>query len=171
MAVCGYSQVVSAVILIKRMAKPGQTPPFYFESLWQEAISGEEVPAKATTGTIEANGQMRPHVVKKDVDKEQVVQVAKKGVDKEQVASRLQGIVQSLFGLQVSSTQPLMEAGLDSLSAAELQNAVKSAFSADLPATVMFDYPTLDALASYVAAQLSTPSITGTPYTRPEGNV
>ena len=45
-----------------------------------------------------------------------------------------------------------MEAGLDSLGAVELRNALSARFG-DLPATLVFDYPTVDALSTYLAAQ------------------
>ena len=54
--------------------------------------------------------------------------------------------------------QPLMEAGLDSIGAVELRNAVSSAFGLDLPATATFDYPSTDALAKYIASKRSIAS-------------
>ena len=56
--------------------------------------------------------------------------------------------------VQVASSQPLMEAGLDSLGAVELRNALGSRFG-DLPATLVFDYPTVDALSSYLADRIA----------------
>lgn len=47
--------------------------------------------------------------------------------------------------------QPVMEAGLDSLGAVELRNALTTKFSIELPATVTLDFPTITALAEHVA--------------------
>lgn len=48
-----------------------------------------------------------------------------------------------------------MQSGLDSLAAVELRSAVSEKFSLSLPTTVVFDYPTPVALATYVVAQLA----------------
>ncbi len=47
-----------------------------------------------------------------------------------------------------------MQAGLDSLGAVELRNAVSAKFGVALPATVAFDFPTTKALALFVAQSL-----------------
>jgi acyl transferase domain-containing protein/NADPH:quinone reductase-like Zn-dependent oxidoreductase/NAD(P)-dependent dehydrogenase (short-subunit alcohol dehydrogenase family)/acyl carrier protein len=51
--------------------------------------------------------------------------------------------------------QPLHELGLDSLMAVELRNALAKALGCPLPATLLFDYPTLEALASYLGGVLA----------------
>jgi acyl carrier protein len=67
------------------------------------------------------------------------------------ISGELTAMVTELAGISVSASQPLMEAGLDSLAAVELRNAIGAKFGMDLPATAMFDYPTLDALSRFVA--------------------
>jgi Phosphopantetheine attachment site/Beta-ketoacyl synthase, N-terminal domain len=47
-----------------------------------------------------------------------------------------------------------MEAGLDSLGAVEVRNSFSSHFGIDLPATLIFDHPSISALASNVASFL-----------------
>ena len=54
------------------------------------------------------------------------------------------------------SMQPLMEAGLDSLGATELQAALGTAFSLELTATTSIDYPTSAALAAHISSMLGS---------------
>lgn len=50
--------------------------------------------------------------------------------------------------------QALKDAGLDSLMAVELRNALARLLARPLPATLLFDYPTLDALAAHLVRLL-----------------
>ncbi|MFO1456197.1 MAG: SDR family NAD(P)-dependent oxidoreductase [Steroidobacteraceae bacterium] len=49
---------------------------------------------------------------------------------------------------------PLGELGLDSLLAVELRNVIGSAIGKSLPATLLFDYPTLDTLTDFLLGEL-----------------
>ena len=62
----------------------------------------------------------------------------------------------TLHGLQTQITNfwTATQAGLDSLGAVELRNTVTVKFAVDLPATVVFDYPSVAALAGFVAERL-----------------
>jgi acyl carrier protein len=68
--------------------------------------------------------------------------------------------VRSVLGLDsvdaVPIDQPLQELGLDSLMAVELRNIVRTGLdlSVSLPSTLVFDYPTVDALARHLAGEV-----------------
>ena len=62
-------------------------------------------------------------------------------------------VVQGVLGMGVPLTQPLMEAGLDSLGAVELRNALGTRFGIELAPTVTFDYPSIAALSGHLATR------------------
>jgi len=56
--------------------------------------------------------------------------------------------------LALDPQQPLHELGLDSLMAIELRNALNKAVGRSLPATLLFNYPTIEGLATYLAQEV-----------------
>jgi len=76
----------------------------------------------------------------------------------ETLLDRLRQLAQGVLGVtgvdQLPADRPLREIGLDSLMAVELRNAVSAAVGRSLPATLLFDYPTLRGLAGYVGGVL-----------------
>ena len=50
----------------------------------------------------------------------------------------------------VETAQPIREMGLDSLMAVEIRNALGVPFGEPLPVSLLYDYPTIDALAGYL---------------------
>ncbi len=55
----------------------------------------------------------------------------------------------------LSADRPLKEMGLDSLMAVELRNALGRRVSRPLPATLAFDYPTVDAITQYLLKEIA----------------
>ena len=58
----------------------------------------------------------------------------------------------------VSPSAPLMSSGLDSLGAVELRRELATISGLELPATLVFDYPTIDSLAGFIVSQLPLPA-------------
>ena len=71
------------------------------------------------------------------------------------VTGTVQDAVSRILGTPVATSQPLMAAGLDSLGAVELRNSLEGAFEMQLPSTLVFDYPTVDAIAGFLAGKMN----------------
>ena len=68
-------------------------------------------------------------------------------------------VVSGILGDAIAADAPLMEAGLDSIGAVEVRNAVASKFGVEVPATVTFDYPSVQALAGFVHSKMTGPEL------------
>ncbi len=63
--------------------------------------------------------------------------------------------VETVIGHVIGHDKPLMAAGLDSLGTVELRNTLESKLGLQLPATLVFDYPTVNALADLLYPKLA----------------
>jgi acyl carrier protein len=63
--------------------------------------------------------------------------------------------VSIILGATVDSIQPLTAAGLDSLGAVELRNSLEGELVMKLPATLLYDYPTVQDIAGFLKVGLS----------------
>ncbi len=83
--------------------------------------------------------------------------------------SFITGKVVKVLGLDageiIDLQKPLNEMGLDSLMAVELRNLLSTGIDLErsLPASLVFDYPTVDAIAGYLARQLLAREASGSP--------
>jgi len=72
--------------------------------------------------------------------------------------SHLQASAARILGLPVDNPidrqQPLTEMGLDSLMAVELRNNLRKSLVMSLPATLLFDFPTIQALADFIMGEM-----------------
>ncbi len=66
------------------------------------------------------------------------------------LTAEIASAVASVLGSVVPPSEPLMAAGLDSLGAVELKNALETHLGLELPSTLIFDYPSVNAIADYV---------------------
>ena len=78
----------------------------------------------------------------------------RRDVLRDQLAAQALHVLGLVPGTPVDARAPLKEIGLDSLMAVELRNTLAHAFGLTLPVTLLFDHPTLDALAAHLARRL-----------------
>ena len=77
-----------------------------------------------------------------------------------QVTAAVRGAVAGVLkmtGAALPSDRPMRELGMDSLMAAELRNHLALPSGEKLPATLVYDYPTVDKLSDYLLSKLSQP--------------
>jgi acyl transferase domain-containing protein/NADPH:quinone reductase-like Zn-dependent oxidoreductase/acyl carrier protein len=66
------------------------------------------------------------------------------------VEERVRAVLCLQASQSIATTRPLQEYGLDSLLSIELRNALSSDLEVKLPATTLFDYPTIASLMNYL---------------------
>ena len=66
-------------------------------------------------------------------------------------AIRIGNVAQKIIGKPINYSTPLMLAGCTSLGAVRLARGLSSELSRDLPATLIFDYPTINSIADFMA--------------------
>jgi acyl carrier protein len=67
------------------------------------------------------------------------------------LALKVLGVAESR---KLNPRQPLNELGLDSIMALELRNSLSTAAGRDLPATLLFDYPTLETVTAFLIREI-----------------
>ena len=72
------------------------------------------------------------------------------------VAGIVKKTVETLTGTIVAGDEALMDVGIDSLSAVELVSTLGHKLSTEIEPTVLFDYPTINDLGNYLAAQIES---------------
>ncbi|DBA84018.1 TPA: hypothetical protein ACH3X1_006502 [Trebouxia sp. C0004] len=72
----------------------------------------------------------------------------------EAVSAQVQTALQSIIGESVGLEQPLMSAGLDSLGSVEFANVLSRRFGMQMPGTLVFDYPTVNAVSAYLHSKM-----------------
>jgi myxalamid-type polyketide synthase MxaB len=107
------------------------------------------------------NRASRPHVVSAEVsDKVRQMNEAPPNKRRELLIDHIRSEVGSVIGLppeqRVPDKQPLRDVGLDSLMAVELRNRLRMGLGIEqsLPATLVFDYPSVAALTDYLAMEV-----------------
>ena len=82
------------------------------------------------------------------------------GISIADVQSRVLQIACQVIGRDVDPNEPLMDSGLDSLGGQEMKQQIEDEFDIELPPTVVFDYPTIKDLATFVADEIGATAAT-----------
>merc|ERR1712187_271430 len=75
-----------------------------------------------------------------------------KGLDSEMVMQTVQEMAKAAIGLDdaVYLDSPLMDSGMDSLTAVSFRNGLQQNLGVKLPSSLMFDYPTMKEVAKRI---------------------
>ena len=73
----------------------------------------------------------------------------------------------ALLGTTVAASAPLMSVGLDSIAATEFTSAISDKLSMSVSAIMLFDYPTVDSIASHLASEVVEDGETDDVWLRP----
>jgi myxalamid-type polyketide synthase MxaE and MxaD len=80
---------------------------------------------------------------------------------------RVAGRVLKLREERIDDAQPLGDLGLDSLMGVELRNGLEAQFRLKLPATLAWNYPTVQAIAAHVLMKLDPNAAVAAPVAEP----
>merc|ERR1712241_681227 len=109
----------------------------------------------APTAAIEAAGTVEVAAASAAAE---VTEVAKPTLDHAQVSETIMNLAKEVVGDadDVHADSALMDAGMDSLSAVAFRNSLMRAIKGvNLPASLMFDYPTVNQIADYIVEESS----------------
>eukprot|EP00890_Picochlorum_soloecismus_P001860 jgi/Picsp_1/2675/NSC_00905-R1_beta-ketoacyl synthase len=73
--------------------------------------------------------------------------------------SFMKDTLKSILSVEIEEEDLFMDSGLDSFGSVELRNEIVSKFGLDLPSTVVFDYPTINAITDYIISKKSKQGI------------
>jgi acyl carrier protein len=138
---------------ISRLAKP---VPEMFAPFASSAIAAEPISA--------ARAATAPRAVPRSPVASQQLSGQPSAAQMQQVVALVLSVAREILGADVGLGDPLMAAGLDSLSSVEFRNSLEQRIGLELPSTLVFDYPTINAVSQFIvgqqAPQQSQPPVT-----------
>ena len=133
----GPQASVVAIDWTAYIANRGRTPPFLRE------VAGESVQAPLPETAKSSATQVRVEIERAPIGRRgSLVQSA--------IAREAAAVIGFAADHEIDPRQPLGDLGLDSLMAVDLRNRLGRAFDHRFPATLLFDYPSIEALAAHV---------------------
>lgn len=89
---------------------------------------------------------------------------ATQGIDQGrlEIVITVSATVKNILGAEVPNNLPLFEAGVDSLVSLDIVDQINARFGLNLPATLLYDAPTIDAIAALITETLPATDISST---------
>jgi hypothetical protein len=130
--------------IFMKQYRPGAEPPFY-----AELVRGMQSEVKAKEQNQEKRNDLLVQLQSAPANKRQPLLIA-------YIQSQVGKVLGWESGQKVNEHIPVSEMGLDSLMAVEVRNILGSGLNLKraLPATLVFDYPTVSAIADYIMAEM-----------------
>ena len=136
----------------------GAVPPMY-AAFAGEAAPPQQAAARVTEQAPGWDSQADRHAAAPAAPQPAAAGPALSQAEQEQLMlQQVLEAVKAVMGSEVAADQPLMAAGLDSLSSVELRNSLEAKLGVELPSTLVFDYPTISAIASFLASKVQLPA-------------
>ena len=158
-----YGPALAAATAPSSMAAAAFNWPVFFSNLDQPSALFSEFEHEARLSQLKPQLQpaVRPASVKSKVAQTpQAPQTQLSTVSLDELRAEISAAVQDIVGNSVSASEPLMAAGLDSLSSVELTNALQRKLGVQLPSTLVFDYPSVNAIAEFASSGLQPAATT-----------
>ena len=112
---------------------------------YADFVPADQITADASTAvTTDHNTSWNPHSSREALT-----------LSRDVLLSQIALMVDTVVGHAVGLDEPLMAAGLDSLGTVELRNTLEAQLGLQLPATLVFDYPSINALADLLYPKLA----------------
>ena len=122
-----------------------------------ERPAPRRLPAASAASPIEVPGAVAPAASSASSSEPTQPEAAAHRVDVDPSAVRwhLFGKAQSLvLGDPMDGDTPLMESGIDSIAGVELRDSLHKEYQVQLPSTLMFDYPTVNAMTQHLVGEV-----------------
>jgi NADPH:quinone reductase-like Zn-dependent oxidoreductase/acyl carrier protein len=124
--------------IFSRQLPLDRQPPFLARMLEQTAVSPSQSGASAA-----GPGAFAARLAAARPDEQPILL-------REHVCNQARQVLGLSSTVEVDTKRPLLEMGLDSLMSVELRNALGQSLNQSLPASLLFDYPTINALTDFL---------------------